>query len=91
MNHVFDSIAEHYQDSASHDHARLNSGIWTTNPNVFSDCGHGYNDYGTTQYYDINYAENDGSGKSVAMDNAGPTKLFLHNNGVKGNTWWLRD
>ncbi len=91
MNHVFDSIAEHYQDSTSHDHARLNSGIWTTNPNVFSDCGHGYNDYGTTQYYDINYAESDGSGKSVAMDNSGPTKLFLHNNGVKGNTWWLRD
>ena len=91
LNHVFDSMAEHYTDSTSHDHARLNTGISTTDPSDYSDCGHGHNDYNTTTYDEVTYHEDEGSGKSVDMDNAGPTKLFLHNNGVKGNTWWTRD
>lgn len=91
MNHIFDSMAEHYSDSIEHNHARLNPGIHTTDPSQYSDCGHGNNDYDTTTYSSIRYTEEAGSGPSIEMDNAGPTKLYLHNNGVKGNTWWLRD
>lgn len=91
LNHVFDSMAEHYADNTVHDHARLNTGICTTDPNDYSDCGHGRNDYNTTEYSDIYYWEDDGEGKSVSMDNAGPIKLFLHNNASRGTIWWKRD
>jgi len=90
MNHVFDSMAEYYQDSTSHDHARLNSGICTTDPSQYNDCGQSNKDYDTTEYYDVTYKESSASGPSVSMDDSGPTKVFLHNNGAKGGTWWLR-